>query len=63
MSNFDKILDLEDNKLSEPEVITMFQNLVDSGDIWRLPAGYQEQAAMLYHYGRITLKPITKTLN
>lgn len=61
-SVFDKILAWEDNKLSEAEMIALFQALVDSGDIWRLPDAYQDNAALLYHYGRITM-PVAKTLN
>lgn len=62
MAAFDKILEWEERKLSNEDAVKMFQELVDSGDIWKLPDGYQDQAAMLYVTGHISISA-PKTLN
>lgn len=63
MASFDKILDWENNKLSTEEALLMFQELVDSGDIWRLPEEYQTRAGTLFLHGHITIITDKKKLN
>lgn len=57
----ENILLFEDNQLSEADTIKMFQELVDSGDIWKLPTEYQSSAAALIQWGKLTKS--SKVLN
>lgn len=50
---FDNILRWEQNELTQPETIEMFQRLLDTGAIWQLPDSYQDNAATLLYMGLI----------
>ena len=56
-SNFDNILSFEDGKLSDAEIFKLFNDLVESGDIWKLPESsrfnYLNIAANLIDSGMI----------
>lgn len=45
---FDKIMDYEFGALSEEDMISLFQHLVDTGLVWRMQG----------HYGRVAMSLI-----
>ncbi len=57
MHCFHKILDFEAGDLTDGEIVLMFQELVDSGDIWKLPAEYTTTAASLIQRGILKSEP------
>ncbi len=57
MSIFEKILEFESGGLSDVEVVVLFQTLVDSGDIWKLPSEYTSTAAALLARGILKNDP------
>lgn len=52
-SHFDKILAFEAGKLTDPEIITLFSDLITSGDIWKLPSNYGDMANLLIESGKL----------
>lgn len=51
MERFDKVLAYEANEIGQDEAIAMFQQWVDSGEIWQLPDDYLDVAARLIEHG------------
>lgn len=49
--NIDKIIAYENGELSEEEVIELFQDLIDSGQVWSLQGHYGRTAAALIDAG------------
>ncbi len=45
------IMDYEEGKLSEEEIIEGFQRLIDSGLVWQLQGAYGRMAARLIETG------------
>ena len=56
MDTVDKIIAYEQGELDEDETIKLFQNLIDSGDCWRLQGHYGRTAARLIEAGLCTAK-------
>lgn len=56
VQSFENVLAFEAMKLSDEQIIAMFQQLVDSGDIWRLPDDYLITAANLIDRGILSGK-------
>lgn len=54
--SFENVLAFEAMKLSDEQILAMFQQLVDSGDIWRLPDDYLTTAANLIDRGFLSGK-------
>lgn len=44
---FEQILAFEQGELSLSEAVAMFDKLISSGEIWRLPTIYMEKAAIV----------------
>lgn len=44
---FDKILAFEQGELSLSEAVAMFNELIASGEIWRLPTIYMDKAIVV----------------
>lgn len=55
--NTDKILLYEQGDLTPSEIVVMFNDLVETGDIWKLPTEYLEDATKLINLGHL---PINK---
>lgn len=55
MVELDKIIAYEQGELGQDEIITLFQQLVDSGMAWRLQGHYGRTARMLIEMGLVTL--------
>lgn len=51
MNTIEKVMDFEAGKLNDEATILMFDELIKSGDIWRLPNNYQDMAATLIERG------------
>lgn len=49
-----KIIQFESGQLSDPEIIELFQDLVDSGQAWELQGTYGRTALALINAGYIT---------
>lgn len=49
-----RIIEFESGKLDQEEVITLFQELVDTGIVWQLQGSYGRIAAQLIDDGYIT---------
>jgi hypothetical protein len=56
MLNVDKILDYENNMLTEDETVELFQELVDSGMAWTLQGHYGRTARDLIEAGEVTVR-------
>lgn len=54
--SFTKILEFEDGKLTDEEIIHLFSDLIDSGDIWKLPSNYGDMASILIASGNLNTK-------
>lgn len=52
-NSFDAILAYEANELTIEQAIVMFTQLIDSGEIWRLPTDYLDAAGVLIVQGRL----------
>lgn len=53
--NIDKIIAYENGDLSDEDTIVLFQELVTSGDAWRLQGSYGRTAAALIDAGLVDL--------
>ena len=51
MPNVQKIMDYEEGLLSEDEIITMFQEMIDDGSVWGLQGSYGRMAQALIENG------------
>jgi hypothetical protein len=49
----EKIMQFETEAMSQDDVAAMFVELIESGDVWRLPSSYVVTAAMLIESGVI----------
>lgn len=49
------IMDFEDGNLNDDEVISLFQGLANTGQLWSLQGSYQRTAMALAEDGYITL--------
>jgi hypothetical protein len=49
------IMNYEEGKMDEDEVIPFFQRLVDTGVIWHLQGAYQRAAQILIDRGEISI--------
>lgn len=56
MPSINKIIAYEQGEMTEDEMIELFQELVDSGDAWRLQGHYARTARALIEAGIIELK-------
>jgi hypothetical protein len=61
LNNLDQIIAYEQGELDRDETIELFQNLLDSGLVWKLQGHYGRTADRLLHMGMI--KPVEKTLD
>ena len=52
----DSIIAYEQGSLSQEETLTLFQDLLDSGDVWRLQGHYGRTAVQLLEAGLIRRK-------
>jgi hypothetical protein len=50
-TQFEKVMEFEAGKLNDEATIGMFDELIKSGDIWKLPNKYQDMAATLIERG------------
>jgi hypothetical protein len=55
MLNVDKIIDYENNMLTEDETVELFQELVDNGMAWTLQGHYGRTARDLIESGQVVL--------
>lgn len=55
---FSNISAYEDGDLGEDETVELFQDLIDSGLVWRLQGHYGRTASALIEDGRCTLGPV-----
>lgn len=62
MNMVDKIIAFENGDMTEEEVIHFFQDLVDSGDAWRLQGSYGRMATALIDQG-LVIKKTQKDIN
>lgn len=51
MPNIDKIIRYENGEMEHEEMVNFFQDLIDSGDAWRLQGFYGRQAKALIESG------------
>ena len=56
MDQIDQIIAFENGELDEEGVIALFQDLLDSGLVWRLQSSYGRTARHLIDNGYITEK-------
>jgi len=60
MENFENfvgtIMAYEDNKLTEQEIVELFQHLVDTGIAWELQGSYGRTAMALIEAGKVVRK-------
>ncbi len=49
-----QIIDYEDGKMSEAEIVSFFQMLVDTGLAWKLQGSYGRMAHRLIQSGLVT---------
>ena len=56
MDQVDAIMALEQGELSQAETIKLFQNLLDSGLVWKLQGSYGRAAHRLLEMGLIHQK-------
>lgn len=52
----DNLWRFENGELTDPEIIALFSDLIDSGDIWKLPTTYADAAALLMASGKLEKK-------
>lgn len=55
MVDVDRIIQLEEGQLGEEEIIDLFQDLIDTGQINHLQGSYQRTASTLVNAGYCTL--------
>ena len=53
--NIDTIIAYEQGELFQDEIVELFQELVDTGDAWRLQGSYGRMAAALIDAGLVSL--------
>jgi hypothetical protein len=53
--NVDAIIKYENGELFQDEIVELFQELVDTGDAWRLQGSYGRMAAALIDAGLVSL--------
>ena len=53
--NISKILDYEEGRLNEEETVELFQELIDSGVVWKLQGHYGRTAKRLIESGECHL--------
>ena len=51
----DKIIAFENNELGDEETISLFQELIDSGQVWHMQGAYGRSAVRLVNAGLCTL--------
>ena len=56
----DRLIGYESGTLSLQDTVDLFQELVDSGDVWRLQGHYGRAAQRLIELGMIHKKGVTK---
>jgi len=56
MKNLNTIIQYENGELTEDETITLFQELIDSGQAWKLQGSYGRTARDLIEQGLCTEK-------
>jgi len=54
MVDVDKIIQYEDGQLDDDEIIEMFQDLVDSGQVWTLQGSYGRMARDMIELGLVS---------
>lgn len=54
MTDVNKIMAYEDGEMSEEEVVEFFQELIHSGDCWKLQGSYGRTASCLIEAGYCT---------
>lgn len=59
-NTFDKILEFENGLLTDPEIVLLFTELVETGDIWKLPPSYGDMAAFLIEGNKLNTKQNTR---
>lgn len=52
----DKIIAFETGNLSEEEIVTMFQSMIDDGTVWSLQGSYGRTAKDLIEAGYCTVR-------
>lgn len=58
-SDLDQLIDYEEGRMTEPDIIRLFQRLIDTGLIWQLQGNYGRTAQALIEAGRCTCKGTT----
>jgi len=53
-SDLDQLIAYEEGRMTEPDVIRLFQRLIDSGLVWQLQGSYGRMAQALIEAGRCT---------
>jgi hypothetical protein len=56
LQSLDRMIAWEEGSLGEEETVELFQDLIDSGEVWRLQGCYGRQAAALIEGGYCTVK-------
>jgi hypothetical protein len=59
MNKIDNIIAYENGELSQEDTIELFQELVDSGEVYALQGHYGRMAATLIEAGYITKKKVS----
>jgi len=54
MDQFNAMMAWESGELSDEDIVTLFQNLVDTGLAWQLQGCYGRMAAMLIENGWVS---------
>jgi len=57
MDKADKIIAFENGSLSDDDTITLFQELIDSGEVWSLQGSYRRMAHGLILGGYCHVRP------
>lgn len=55
-NQFKNILRFESGELTDAEILTLFSDLIESGDIWKLPSNYGDMATLLIESGKLNTK-------
>jgi hypothetical protein len=60
MEHIDAIIDFENGSLSDEEIVTLFQSLIDSGQVWQMQGSYGRQAIAMLRSGQCMLSDISQ---